>query len=84
MTATHDWQSILFWFACINSYGLQARTKLSQRPWRVDDFDDFAEVCFVVCVCLPPVEVQSLTWDAVVCSFAISFVAGLVHQEQVE
>lgn len=25
---------------------LQARTRLSQRPWRVDDFDAFAEVWF--------------------------------------
>jgi hypothetical protein len=29
---------------CRTVRSFQARTKLSQRPWRVDDFDEFAEV----------------------------------------
>ncbi len=32
------------WPCCLPSPALQARTRLSRRPWRVDDFDAFAEV----------------------------------------
>lgn len=36
----------LYFNATILEMYRQARTKLSDRPWRVDDFDDFAEVFF--------------------------------------
>ncbi|KAI3438596.1 hypothetical protein D9Q98_001020 [Chlorella vulgaris] len=45
-----DWGSAscvdLYQNATILEMYAEARTKLSQRPWRVDDFDEFAEVWF--------------------------------------
>ena len=39
---------------------LQARTRLSQRPWRVDDFDAFAEVWAAGC---DGARLQTCVWN---------------------
>jgi hypothetical protein len=60
---------------------LQARSKLSQRPWRVDDFDEFAEVlCLAMLLpCVPAAEDQPLPCAGKAMNSAAAHICGSPH-----